>query len=96
MKVYVVTQNGGYDDYHICGVADTMEKAQKLVTYFEKWGDSTGIEIYDTNTQRMFDKKRWKISYKLPKPYGNVSTSVEECSVFSINDLYEEPEICYN
>ena len=89
MKVYVVTQ-GEYSDYHICGVAETMEKAQKLVKYFGRPNYPADIETYDTNTQRMLDKKWWKIIHKIPKQYGRVSTSVEEYDVYSTNGPCKE------
>lgn len=89
MKVYVITQ-GNYSDYHICGVAETMEKAQKLVKYFGRPNYPADIEIYDTNTQRTLDKKRWRIIHKIPKQYGRFSTSVEEYDVYSVEELREE------
>ena len=43
MIVYVVTK-GDYSDYHICGVALSRERAEKLVKLYSE----PGIEEYDT------------------------------------------------
>lgn len=47
MIIYVVTK-GSYSDYHICGVALSRDRAEKLVKLYSDWYDEPKIEEYDT------------------------------------------------
>ena len=51
MKIYVITA-GCYSDYHICGVATTLEMAEKLKEYYTRsqWDSDAGIEIFDADS----------------------------------------------
>lgn len=49
MKIYVVTHGEGIN-HHVCGVADTMEKAQILVKYFGRdTSEPINIETHTTD-----------------------------------------------
>lgn len=50
MIIYVVTQ-GNYSDYHICGVALSIERAMKLVKLHSRYYDEPQIEEYDTEAE---------------------------------------------
>lgn len=50
MVVYVVTK-GIYSDYHICGVALTKERAEKLAMFYKDAYDDCSIEEYDSEEQ---------------------------------------------
>lgn len=50
MIVYVVTK-GIYSDYHICGVALTKERAEKLAMFYKDAYDDCEIEEYNTEAE---------------------------------------------
>ncbi len=50
MVVYVVTK-GIYSDYHICGVALTKERAEKLAMFYKDVSDDCEIEEYNTEAE---------------------------------------------
>lgn len=56
MTVYVITK-GEYSGYHICGVADTPEKAKRMVEFYSDKYEKANIETFDTNELAdVFDK----------------------------------------
>lgn len=42
--VYILTA-GSYSDYHICGVADNLERAKQLQKYYSKYEHGEDVEI---------------------------------------------------
>lgn len=56
MIVYVITK-GEYSGYHICGVADTLTKAKRMVEFYSDDYDKANIEKFDTDElSDVFDK----------------------------------------
>lgn len=48
MKLYAITK-GCYSDYHICGIATSKEKAEKMVKFYSVPGDEAEIEEFEAN-----------------------------------------------
>lgn len=70
-KIFVVTE-GNYSDYHICGVFDTKEKAEKYVLCFG--GD---VEEYEINPH----DEQLTNGYKSYRVYMDITGSTKEYGV---------------
>lgn len=87
MKIYVITA-GSYSDYHICGVATTIEMAEKLQRYYADsiWSGNAEIEVYDSDQFEQavdFAVRGYRL-YKVSKYLNN-----NEITVFE-RDHYDE------
>ena len=95
MKIYVITA-GYYSDYHICGVATTLEMAEKLKEYYKNdiWNrDSIDIEIYDSNKYEQavdFHSRGYRL-FQITK-YLNGETSAWEREIYSDSIKINEVE----
>ena len=72
MKLYAITK-GCYSDYHICGIATSRQKAEKMEKFYSVPGDEALIEEFEANQyndefigkqlfQFVFDHKTNKIT----------------------------------
>lgn len=84
MKIYVVT-NGCYSDYHICGVTDKKDEAEKLKNRIDKEdGDNCNIEIYDTDdAQILINQTMYQVNFGT----GNIHRQSADCMESYFHDL---------